>query len=141
MKTPSVSAGITAVQRSAGTGTDRPSESRLPAFPPACYEKVVNEQPFQFEWDDSKADANAREHGVTFELASTVFFDPNLLTVADVEHSETEERWFSVGIAGNGVLLSVVYLWSDTDPAAIKVRVISARRSTQAECGEYQEGL
>jgi uncharacterized DUF497 family protein len=44
----------------------------------------------------------------TFELASTVFFDPHLLTVADVEHSETELRWFSVGAASNGVLLIVV---------------------------------
>lgn len=37
--------------------------------------------------------------------------DARLLTAADLEHSETEERWFSIGIAGNGVLLSVVYLW------------------------------
>jgi uncharacterized DUF497 family protein len=72
---------------------------------------------------------------------STVFFDPNLLTVADLEHSATEDRWFSVGIAGNGVLLSVVYLWSDADSSAIKVRLISARRATKAECGEYQGAL
>jgi hypothetical protein len=71
--------------------------SRLLAFRPAWYERLVNESPFQFEWDEAKADANVRKHGVTFELASTIFFDPNLLTVADVEHSETEERWFSVG--------------------------------------------
>ena len=101
----------------------------------------MNERPFQFEWDEVKADANLRKHGITFELASTVFFDPNLLTVADVEHSETEDRWFSVGIAANGVLLSVVYLWSDDDPAAIMVRLISARRATQSECGQYQEAL
>ena len=56
-------------------------------------------------------------------------------------HSATEQRWFSVGIAGNGVLLPVVYLWSDGDPAAIKVRMISARRATQSECGRYQEAL
>jgi uncharacterized DUF497 family protein len=73
-------------------------------------------------------------------LASTVFFDPNLVTVADLEHSETEYRWFSVGIGGNGALLSVVYLWSGADPAAIKVRLISARRATQAERKHYQEG-
>jgi uncharacterized DUF497 family protein len=102
---------------------------------------VVNGRPFQFEWDEAKADANARKHGITFELASTVFFDPNLLTVADVEHSQTEERWFSVGIASHGVVLAVVYLWSDADPAAIKVRLISARKATQTECGQYQEGL
>jgi len=97
--------------------------------------------PFQFEWDEVKADANLRKHGITFELASTIFFDPNLLTTADLYHSETEDRWFSVGIAGNGVLLSAVYLWSDSDPAAIKVRLISARRATQSECGQYQEAL
>ncbi|HVH69699.1 MAG TPA: BrnT family toxin [Candidatus Dormibacteraeota bacterium] len=99
------------------------------------------ERVFQFEWDEAKADTNARKHGVTFELASTVFYDPTLLTVADVEHSETEERWFSVGTASNGAVLAAVYLWSDADPAAIKIRLISARRATQAESAQYQEGL
>ena len=113
----------------------------MPTFPPPWYERVVNERPFQFEWDEVKADANLRQHGSTFELASTIFFDPNLLTVADVVHSETEDRWFSVGLAASGVLLSVIYLWSDGDPAAIEVRLISARRATQSECGQYQEAL
>jgi uncharacterized protein len=99
----------------------------------------VSARPFQFEWDEVKA--NARKHGVTFELASTVFHDPRLLTVADLEHSGTEERWFSVGCASNGAMLSVVYLWSDADPAATKIRLISARRATQAESRQYQEGL
>ena len=78
---------------------------------------------------------------VTFNLASTIFSDPNLLTVADVEHSETEERWFSFGIAANGVLLSVVYLWSDADSTAIKIRLILARRAMPAECRQYEEVL
>jgi hypothetical protein len=39
----------------------------------------VNELPFQFEWDEVKAETNVRKHGVTFELASTVFHDPRLL--------------------------------------------------------------
>ncbi len=114
---------------------------RLPNFPPPWYERVVNEQPFEFEWDEVKAHANQRKHSITFELASTIFFDPNLLTVADLEHGATEDRWFSIGFAGNGALLSVVYLWSDSDLAAIKVRLISARRATQSECGQYQESL
>jgi uncharacterized DUF497 family protein len=79
----------------------------------------VNQRPFQFEWDEVKADANARK----------------------LEHSEAEERWFSVGCANNGTALSIVYLWSDADPAAIKIRLISARRSTQAEEAQYPEGL
>jgi uncharacterized DUF497 family protein len=101
----------------------------------------VNSQPFQFEWDEVKAEANARKHGVTFEMASTVLDDPRLLTVADLEHSETEERWFSIGCASNGVVLSIVYLWSEIDPAATIIRLISARKSTRAENRQYQDGL
>jgi uncharacterized DUF497 family protein len=101
----------------------------------------VNARPFQYDWDEVKADANARKHGVTFDLASTVFHDPHMLTVADLAHSETEERWFSVGCASNGVVLSIVYLWSDADPAATNIRLISARKSTPAESRQYQEGL
>ena len=101
----------------------------------------MNARPFQFEWDEVKADANARKHGVTFDLASTVFHDPHLLTVADLEHSATGDRRFSVGCASNGVALSVVYLWSDADPAATHIRLILARKSPQAESRQYQEGL
>ena len=39
-------------------------------------------RPFQFEWDEAKADANVRKHGVAFELAATVFHDPRLLNGA-----------------------------------------------------------
>jgi uncharacterized protein len=102
---------------------------------------VVSGRPFQFEWDEAKAAANECKHSVTFELASSVFYDPQMLTVADLEHGESEERWFSVGIARNGVLLAVVYLWSEADAAAIKIRLISARGATQAEYRQYEEGL
>jgi hypothetical protein len=64
---------------------------------------VEHARPFQFEWDEWKAEANASKHGVTFELAATVFLDSHLLTVADLDHSETEQRWFSLGLARNGV--------------------------------------
>ena len=68
----------------------------------------MNERQFQFEWNEIKAAANLRKHGVSFELASTVFNDPRLLTVADLEHGETEERWFSIGWASSGAILSIV---------------------------------
>lgn len=96
---------------------------------------------FQFDWDEVKANANVRKHRVSFELARTIFNDPRLLTVADQEHSETEERWFSVGCASNGSALSVVYLWSNDIPAVTKIRLISARKATQTEIRYYQEGL
>ena len=101
----------------------------------------MNDRQFQFEWDEIKAAANVRKHGVSFELASTIFNDPRLLTVADVEHSEIEERWFSIGWASNGAMLSIVYLWSESDPATTKICLISARKATQAEIRHYEESL
>jgi uncharacterized DUF497 family protein len=101
----------------------------------------LNDRQFQFEWDEIKAAGNVRKHGVSFELASTVFNDPRLLTVADMEHSEAEERWFSVGCASNGALLSIVYLWSESDPGTTKIRLIMARQATRNEIRHYEECL
>ncbi len=81
---------------------------------------MVGGQQFQFDWDETKAAANLHKHGVPFELARTVFSDPLLLTVADLEHSEAEERWFSIGRAGNGALLAVAYLWTEVAPATTR---------------------
>jgi hypothetical protein len=101
----------------------------------------LNDRQFQFEWDEIKAATNVRKHGVAFELASTVFNDPRLLTVADLEHSEAEERWFSVGCASDGALLSIVYLWSESDPGTTKIRLIMARQATRNEIRHYEESL
>ena len=101
----------------------------------------MDEPQFQFEWDEVKAAANLYKHGVSFEFAATIFYDPRIITVADLVHSETEERWLSIGMAANGSVLCVVYLWSESDPVATKVRVISARKATPAEVKQYEEGL
>ena len=62
-------------------------------------EKVI----YEFEWDPAKALANARKHGVTFDQAATVFLDAWALTVFDTEHSQHEERWFTLGLDPSGV--------------------------------------
>ena len=97
----------------------------------------MKERQFQFEWDEVKAAANPRKHGVTFELAATVFIDPHLLTTPDLEHSDGEERWFSIGCAGNGEILSIVYLWLESDLEATTIRLISARAATKKETRRY----
>lgn len=97
----------------------------------------LNERLYQFEWDEDKAAANVRKHGTDFELAMTVFDDPHLITVADLTHSETEDRWFSIGCASNGQILSIVYLWEEIDPALVEIRLISARPATQKEKRRY----
>jgi len=82
---------------------------------------------------------NLRKHRVSFELAATVFQDPRVLTVADIVHSEVEERWFAIGLARNGVLLSIAHLWDASRYPFINIRLISARRSTASEICWYKE--
>jgi hypothetical protein len=99
----------------------------------------VNAREFHFEWDDNKARNNVRKHGVSFELAATVFQDSRLVAVADLEHSEAEDRWFSVGVASNGMVLTVVYTWAQTNSGVTKVRLISARKASEMETKIYWE--
>jgi uncharacterized DUF497 family protein len=47
-----------------------------------------------FEWNRMKAARNAREHGVRFTKAASVFFDAEALLRADEDHSVDEERYF-----------------------------------------------
>jgi uncharacterized DUF497 family protein len=46
-----------------------------------------------FEWDPVKARKNLRKHGVTFEDASSVFYDLLAITGADPDHSEEKNEW------------------------------------------------
>ena len=93
-----------------------------------------------FEWDTAKALANFAKHGITFEQAATVFLDPLAITVYDNEHSQTEERWFTLGYETGGALLVVVHAFQDLNPTMATVRIISARVATKQERRAYEEG-
>ena len=54
---------------------------------------------FEFEWEPAKAASNLRRHGISFELAATVFQDPLMRSIPDEDHSEFEERWITIGQA------------------------------------------
>jgi hypothetical protein len=88
---------------------------------------------FFFSWDPSKAQANERNHGVTFEEASTVFGDTLSLTIYDAEHSDTEDRLIIIGMSLQHRLLVVVH----TDRGDT-IRIISARRATPYERETYE---
>ena len=62
---------------------------------------------YDFEWNPTKAVKNRRKHGISFELAATVFRDPLMLSIPDEEHSDIEERWLTLGQAENRNLLVV----------------------------------
>jgi uncharacterized DUF497 family protein len=82
----------------------------------------------QFEWDNKKAKRNHRKHGVSFEEASTVFYDPLSATFDDPDHSVGEPRLITVGYSSRGRLLVV----SHTERVK-SIRIISARPATAHE--------
>lgn len=94
---------------------------------------------YHFDWDANKARSNQRKHGVSFQLATTVFRDPLALTIYDDEHSENEERWVTLGRAGDGRTLVVVHTSVQTLPTEIRVRIISARKADRDEIRDYEE--
>lgn len=96
---------------------------------------------FQFRWDPQKASGNIHKHGITFELATTVFQDPHLIAVADIDHSQAEDRWRALGLAANGRLIAVVYVLSDLALGGRQIRIISARKATTNEAQQYQEDI
>jgi uncharacterized DUF497 family protein len=53
---------------------------------------------YNVEWDPEKARINFKKHGISFELASSVFFDPRAVTIFDHEHGESEDRWITLGM-------------------------------------------
>ena len=89
-------------------------------------------------WDDTKAQSNALKHGVTFAQAATVVLDPLALTVFDEAHSETEERWFTLGQTEEGRLLAVAHTYQMLDANTARVRLISAREATRRERQQYE---
>lgn len=88
----------------------------------------------QFEWDKAKAKQNQKKHGVSFEEASTVLYDPLSASFDDPDHSIGEFRQITVGYSSRGRLLVV----SHTDREK-NIRIISARPATTHE-RERHEG-
>ena len=93
---------------------------------------------YHFEWDASKAASNQRKHGISFELAATVFLDPLMVSIPDEEHGETEERWITMGKTENSKLLLVVHTYMEVSDNAANVRIISARPATKHEQRQYE---
>jgi len=92
-------------------------------------------------WDPVKAQSNIAKHGVTFVQAATVLLDALALTVFDAAHSQTEERWFTLGMSSDGKLLAVSHTYQHTGPVDVRVRIISAREATKRERQQYENEL
>jgi len=88
----------------------------------------------EFEWDPAKAELNLKEHGVSFDEATTVFRDTLLITITDPDHANSEHRSIDIGMSHLRRLLVVSYTERKD-----KIRIIGARRATRAERKNYEE--
>ena len=86
-----------------------------------------------FGWDDEKAQLNLAQHGIAFEEAAEVFFDP-FYQLGDATPAGVQaQRDFMLGYSVSQRLLLVVYT-----ERRDRTRIISARPATRAERRLYE---
>lgn len=90
---------------------------------------------FSFEWAKLKSSTNIKKHNVSFDEASSVFYDP-LATIFDDEyHSDDEPREIIIGYSATERLLIVSFTERHPD----RIRLISARLATSKERKDHEE--
>jgi len=87
-----------------------------------------------FEWDEKKATSNLRKHGVSFEEAQSVFYDPRSLTVDHPDYAKAELRFIDIGASNQNRVLVVVYTEREN-----RIRIISVRKATKNERKQYEK--
>ena len=94
---------------------------------------------YNFEWDPKKAQDNRNKHGITLDEAATVFRDSKALSIFNPNHSETEDRWATMGISERGRLLIVIHTFREKSENDVTIRIISSRKATKQETKNYGE--
>jgi len=87
----------------------------------------------RFVWDPEKASSNVSKHGVSFESACQIFFDP-FVRIEDAGTDE-EQRDAAIGLTEDWTMLFVVHILREGD----SIRIISARPATVTERRSYED--
>ena len=93
---------------------------------------------YYFDWDENKNRINLEKHGITFEEASTVFFDERAILFDDPEHSMDEDRFLLLGMSETAKVCIVCHCYRESDTV---IRIISARQATRKEEQRYVRGI
>ncbi|OKY75647.1 MAG: hypothetical protein BM485_07970 [Desulfobulbaceae bacterium DB1] len=93
---------------------------------------------YNFDWDPDKEKLNKEKHGVSFEDAATVFCDPQAFTIFDPDHSQSENRWITLGISQKGKLLVTCHTYKTENGEGV-IRIFSSRKATKSEKKQYGE--
>jgi len=80
-----------------------------------------------------------KKHGISFELAATVFTDPKAISLYDPEHSKDEDRWVTLGLSANHGLVVVCHTFQWINKPAARIRIFSSRKATRRESRQYLE--
>ena len=91
-----------------------------------------------FDWDENKNRINLEKRGITFEEASTVFFDDRAILFDDPEHSIDEDRFLLLGMSETAKVCIVCHCYRESDTV---IRIISARQATRKEEQRYVRGI
>lgn len=90
----------------------------------------------KFEWDHHKSEINKKKHKISFENAALIFADKDSLSIYDEDHSNSEDRWITIGQIPNGSIIVVVHIYKKIDNEEF-IRIISARKATKNEIEQY----
>ncbi|MFN7941529.1 MAG: BrnT family toxin [Thermoanaerobaculia bacterium] len=88
----------------------------------------------RFEREPRKGTANVRRHGVSFEEASSAFYDEDAMVIDDPEHSESEERFVLLGLSANLRLLVVPHCYRKGGGV---IRIIPAWKGDRRDHVDY----
>jgi len=88
----------------------------------------------RFEWDERKSRANQRKHGVSFDEASSVFFDQQAIEFYDNKPGQFEDRFLLLGVSAKLRILMVCHCLREEGNV---IRIISARKATKKERRNY----
>ncbi len=86
-----------------------------------------------FIWNSAKASSNLAKHGITFQQAAQVFFDPMFRIVNADRKDEARDAIMGFDFAGKS--LFVVHIELEN----FNVRLISARLMTAAERKQHDD--
>lgn len=89
----------------------------------------------RFDWDEQKNSSNKTKHGISFEEATSVFYNDDSIVFDDPDHSTLEEeRFLIIGYSDKANCLTVAHCLRENETV---IRIISARKSTRTEREEY----
>jgi len=71
-----------------------------------------------FEWSSEKELLNVSKHKLDFKDGAVTFLDPDRLIIEDIEHSNSEDRFYCIGRTPKGILTARF------TPRGNKIRII-----------------